>query len=873
MKTVAVFPSKSSSSEAVSPFPQLKKPQLENKQEKIVEVKVWKPDVHEFTSTSIIEPEASLLDFKLSPFPQRPALKKQDTSVIPDHILLQRLRTKKPDIVFNDSPTKSEYHSASPTTNTRVNSSNQASERNRSPDSSRVDVLPVVDSSIDAFVFSSPQPQQIPSPNQNAAGGQKRINPVLSISPYPAPSSPPRILDASSHATFGNSTEKLKVAGFTIANYAADSSGSKRQHASSSENCTNQEIRNLQGSKVLKVSIPKAAMNTPDREHDGDHRQYVAELASELNNVLISPPISAVDKPVVPAAAINSKGRQELKAPPKPIPVAGQINSPPKAAEIHTVVFSEREDGDGAAFKSHSLADDYLMQLRFHSNFKLDKEKDALRGAGKAVRMAEPQRLAPQVSCQLQELVLPSMPIKPKPQTSFMSVAARRHLALRVGVPAQPASSIKSPSAHSGGAPLPEGNSTAAGSDMLMLKRRVVNDALSGARTGATKGGLFQSAENVDFYDLLNGSASVSVSAEQSRNAHLAHELELQKEREREKILAGEAEAAVKLSCQSNLDPAVQAAIRAAQSVNASLNLLPRALSPLSALDGHAHLLTADEKVEIMAFPKVYFLGQSRDLKPQNVSELDLNGGYDSTGGQYLVAVGDHLRYRYEVLGSLGKGSFGDVFRCRDHKSGIDVAVKVIKNQPIFNAQAEKELAVLNLIRSSDAEAMSLAELGEVPDSKAAATCIDSRADRRQHRHMIQLVDSFEFRHHKCFVFPVCGMNLYEYLKAKDFNGLPMSFVRKVAAQLLDALTHMRSLNVIHCDIKPENILLRNEQCASVVLIDFGSSCIAGQSSFTYIQSRFYRSPEVLLGLPYSKPFGFLWNNGLPSYSLSQILF
>ena len=60
---------------------------------------------------------------------------------------------------------------------------------------------------------------------------------------------------------------------------------------------------------------------------------------------------------------------------------------------------------------------------------------------------------------------------------------------------------------------------------------------------------------------------------------------------------------------------------------------------------------------------------------------------------------------------------------------------------------------------------------------------------------------------------------------------------------------------MIHSDLKPENILLKNESDAqiSVVLVDFGSSCLEGKATQEYIQSRFYRSPEVIFGMPYGK--------------------
>jgi len=64
----------------------------------------------------------------------------------------------------------------------------------------------------------------------------------------------------------------------------------------------------------------------------------------------------------------------------------------------------------------------------------------------------------------------------------------------------------------------------------------------------------------------------------------------------------------------------------------------------------------------------------------------------------------------------------------------------------------------------------------------------------------------------------------------------------------------MQSVQVIHCDLKPENILLRHPKRSAIKLIDFGSSCRYSQRMYKYIQSRFYRSPEVLLELDYGPP-------------------
>lgn len=68
---------------------------------------------------------------------------------------------------------------------------------------------------------------------------------------------------------------------------------------------------------------------------------------------------------------------------------------------------------------------------------------------------------------------------------------------------------------------------------------------------------------------------------------------------------------------------------------------------------------------------------------------------------------------------------------------------------------------------------------------------------------------------------------------------------------VLAAARFLRQHSLIHCDLKPENILLMQPQRSAIKVIDFGSSCFINERMYTYVQSRFYRSPEVILGLTY----------------------
>jgi serine/threonine protein kinase len=73
-----------------------------------------------------------------------------------------------------------------------------------------------------------------------------------------------------------------------------------------------------------------------------------------------------------------------------------------------------------------------------------------------------------------------------------------------------------------------------------------------------------------------------------------------------------------------------------------------------------------------------------------------MNYGYDDERGDYKSVVSDHLAYRYEILEELGRGSFGQVVKCLDHKTNMTVAVKLIRNKKRFYAQAKTEVKILS---------------------------------------------------------------------------------------------------------------------------------------------------------------------------------
>jgi len=126
---------------------------------------------------------------------------------------------------------------------------------------------------------------------------------------------------------------------------------------------------------------------------------------------------------------------------------------------------------------------------------------------------------------------------------------------------------------------------------------------------------------------------------------------------------------------------------------------------------------------------------------------------------------------------------------------------------------------------------------------------------------VVQILEHFSFRNHTCITFEPLSFNLYEMIKKNKFQGFPGALVRRFAHSMLQCLKLLERNGILHCDLKPENVLLKNPNRSGIKIIDFGSSCFKDQRIYTYLQSRFYRAPEVILGAKYGLPID-MWSFG-----------
>lgn len=216
--------------------------------------------------------------------------------------------------------------------------------------------------------------------------------------------------------------------------------------------------------------------------------------------------------------------------------------------------------------------------------------------------------------------------------------------------------------------------------------------------------------------------------------------------------------------------------------------------------------------------------------------ELHGNPVFDNFEGYYKVQMGEHLAYRYEILKVLGKGSFAQVVQCRDRKSSSEetFAVKITRNTEMDHKFAHKEAQYLRYIMQED------------PHDKY---------------NIVRMLDQCTFREHHCFVFELLHTDLFEHLKATGFVGFSTDKIRDYAVQILKGLVFLEKHKIIHCDLKPENILCADAVCRSLKIVDFGSGCFRDEQIYTYVQSRFYRSPEVILRIKYTEKVD-IWSLG-----------
>lgn len=217
------------------------------------------------------------------------------------------------------------------------------------------------------------------------------------------------------------------------------------------------------------------------------------------------------------------------------------------------------------------------------------------------------------------------------------------------------------------------------------------------------------------------------------------------------------------------------------------------------------------------------------------------NDKFDNEKNFLIIRRGDIIfkseNERLVVNDILGTGSYGQVFKVMS-EDGMSYALKIFKNKNSYYKHGCSEVYFLEKLRSS-----------------------------QYSEFFVKIYDSFIFKNHLCIQQELLGKNLYEVLKITKFKGFDHVITQRIGYQILLGLKALRKMNIVHCDIKPENILISDLENVKIKIIDFGNAFIGSSESIFYIQSRYYRAPEVILGINYGSAID-IWSFGSLLYEI-----
>uniref|UniRef100_A0A6M2DRC1 Putative serine/threonine protein kinase n=1 Tax=Xenopsylla cheopis TaxID=163159 RepID=A0A6M2DRC1_XENCH len=230
----------------------------------------------------------------------------------------------------------------------------------------------------------------------------------------------------------------------------------------------------------------------------------------------------------------------------------------------------------------------------------------------------------------------------------------------------------------------------------------------------------------------------------------------------------------------------------------------------------------------------------------------------DDKEGHLLYKTGDIIGDRYEILGTLGEGTFGKVVKVKDTQDQTTCALKIIKNREKYRDAAMLEIKVLEKLSQFDPNSLFLC---------------------------VRMFNWLNYYGHMCIAFEMLGVSIFDFLKENDYQPYPLDQIRHMAHQLCVAVRFLHQIRLTHTDLKPENILFVNSEYDIVIdekysskpyrrvrdseirLIDFGSATFDHEHHSSVVSTRHYRAPEVMLELGWSQPCD-VWSVGCILFEL-----
>lgn len=199
---------------------------------------------------------------------------------------------------------------------------------------------------------------------------------------------------------------------------------------------------------------------------------------------------------------------------------------------------------------------------------------------------------------------------------------------------------------------------------------------------------------------------------------------------------------------------------------------------------------------------------------------------------------GDIIGEYFRVKEKSGEGAFSNVYTCIDTRTQQNIIIKVCRSSRCYVEAAVEEIKTMHKL---------------------------NKIDYNLH-YFVHYYGHFTFKGHTCIIFERLGQSLFSVLQYHHFKPFGVNAIRSFMWQIVSAVDILHRNDMIHTDLKLENILLKERalidrdgydintgrSSTAVRIIDFGSSDTGSSWHHHLVTTRHYRAPEILMGLRWS---------------------